>query len=153
MTSWGRPRSTLPQLLPEAPAHARYCGIAGDSLPRHPPGSIVDAGANDYPHQEARSVSADGIEKKQSWRGVAANESEQICRGNADEIFGITVLMPGVPTATGWTEGGANHRAAGNWRRNRSRVAEAGARRRDGPHQEDIESVDKQDPRDGARGA
>jgi len=45
---------------------------------------------NDYPHHEGSfPFSAEWIEKQ--FEGVAANEIEQICRGNAAEIFGITV--------------------------------------------------------------
>ena len=45
---------------------------------------------NDYPHHEGSfPFSADWIEKQ--FDGVPANEVEQICRGNAAEIFGITV--------------------------------------------------------------
>jgi predicted TIM-barrel fold metal-dependent hydrolase len=45
---------------------------------------------NDYPHHEGSfPFSADWIEKQ--FDGVPADEVEQICRGNAAEIFGITV--------------------------------------------------------------
>ena len=45
---------------------------------------------NDYPHHEGSfPFSAEWIEKQ--FDGVPAHEVDQICRGNAAEIFGITV--------------------------------------------------------------
>lgn len=45
---------------------------------------------NDYPHHDGSfPFSADWIEKQ--FDGVPANEIDQICRGNAAEIFGIKV--------------------------------------------------------------
>jgi len=54
------------------------------------PDSTPCCGANDYPHHEGSfPFSAEWIEKQ--FDGVPAAEVDQICRGNAAEIFGIKV--------------------------------------------------------------